>query len=493
MPPISTLATARRLVSSGLARARSFYETRASFRRYLLGLCLLGYAVTLVYVHRSLPDMHIDEGFQIALSGRSLGEITQVLTGDMHPPLYSYLLHIWMRVFGVSVVSARSFSMLTSLAGAGLFYRWLRHRLEILPALLGTGVYASFAMHLVYGVVARNYAFLLLAIVATLLYVYTQWSKPLTRARLFGLVALQSVMLYTHNLAIPLLAAGYIFFYVSRPTRERVRHYTLGLLLTGVAFAPWMLVILNQLGIRSGEVGWLSFEPLGDLHEIASAVVPKFNGAERYVAWLIAGGLYLYTSRVWQREVSPYARTTAVILGLVIVCMYVLSFRQPLFYDRYLIVTLPLLSYLLAHALPKEKLAQIGVGLLIVLVNLAVFHHVQEDFRNGDFYNIEYGLFSTEKSTPTVIDLPTYYYHLEVLGYEDIHVYDPDRVAPAWSGLALMRPRDYLSSSDLQDVRQVQYISQAGLPFEEYFARAGYQVVRERDLGSVRVYLLEKQ
>ena len=491
MTSFSVAALRQRGLQLG-TRLRRHSADRPSFRTLLLIGCVLAYLLTLVYIHRSLPAMHVDEGFQIALSSRSLPEITTSLTQDMHPPLYSYLLHFWMRLFGDGVTSARSFSIVTSLLGSVIFYRWLRHRLGIVPSLLGTGIYASFAMHLVYAVVARNYALLLLAVVATLGYVYRTWSLPLNRGRLLGLVGLQTALLYTHNLAIPLLAAGYAFFYVSKPTRDRLRYYSLGLALTGVAFLPWALVILNQLGIRAGEAGWLSFEPLADLHEIASAVVPKLEGGRRYIAWILAGGLYVYSTRVWRRQVSPYARTTAVILGLSILCMYVLSFRQPLFYDRYLMVTLPLLAYLLAHALPREKLSQIGIGLLIILANLAIFQEVQQDFRNGDFYDIEQGLYSRDEASVTVIDLPTYYYHLEVLGYENIRVFDPERDSPAWSGVALMRPEDYLSSADLEGVRQIQYLSQHKRPFEEYFARAGYRVAKQRSAGSVEVYLLEK-
>ena len=480
---------------SSLSRALDLKKrTRFVTFRWVLLMFILGfYGVTLLYVNAQFPQMHVDEGFQIELSRRPFWEITQVLTGDMHPPLYSYLLHFWLAIFGVGVFSARSFSILTSLASAVIFYRLLRHRLGVISALLGTGLFVSFPMVLVYGVVARNYALLLLALVSLLAYVYLNWSAPLTKRHLTGLIALQAVALYTHNLAIPLLAAGYVFFYLSRPSKARLKHYSLAALGTGLVFLPWAIVILNQLTLRSGEAGWVTFEPLADWHELASAVFPKLNGQKRFFAWGATAALYLFTLRVWRKKVTPYARTTAVILGLGILFLYLLSFAQPLFYDRYLLVTLPFLAYLVAHAFPTEFLRKVTVAGLLVLLNFGVFNYVAQDFRNGDFADAEAGVFATDKEFTTVFDLPTYYFHFRVLGYQNAYVFDPARTAPTWSGKALLRPSEYLSPNDLEGVTLVQYISQRDVAFEEYFADHGFEVVAQRDIGGREIYLFERR
>lgn len=62
-----------------------------------------------------------DEGTSAALVHRSLAEIARGAAGDIHPPLYYWLLALWARVFGDGVVALRSFSAVAGmLAVAGV-------------------------------------------------------------------------------------------------------------------------------------------------------------------------------------------------------------------------------------------------------------------------------------------------------------------------------------------------------------------------------------
>ena len=51
-----------------------------------------------------------DEGNSAALAARSLSQIAQDARGDIHPPLYYWLLSIWTRYFGNSEMALRSLS-----------------------------------------------------------------------------------------------------------------------------------------------------------------------------------------------------------------------------------------------------------------------------------------------------------------------------------------------------------------------------------------------
>jgi mannosyltransferase len=53
-----------------------------------------------------------DEGTSVALAARSLEAITASAANDIHPPLYYYLLHLWIALFGNSELAARSLSAL---------------------------------------------------------------------------------------------------------------------------------------------------------------------------------------------------------------------------------------------------------------------------------------------------------------------------------------------------------------------------------------------
>ncbi len=82
-------------------------------------LLILVLAAFLRFYRLDAQSLWADEGNSVSLSGRSLPFITAGAAHDIHPPLYYYLLHFWMRVFGNSEFAVRA---LSALLGTGLVY-----------------------------------------------------------------------------------------------------------------------------------------------------------------------------------------------------------------------------------------------------------------------------------------------------------------------------------------------------------------------------------
>ena len=101
----------------------------------LAGLILLVLLLATVLRFHRLDGQSLwaDEGNSVALAGRSLADITYGAAYDIHPPLYYYLLHFWVRPFGTSEFAVRSLSAvigillvgLTFLLGRRLFDSWV--------------------------------------------------------------------------------------------------------------------------------------------------------------------------------------------------------------------------------------------------------------------------------------------------------------------------------------------------------------------------------
>src|SRR5579884_4254337 len=67
---------------------------------------LLAAAVVLRFWVRS--DMWLDEAQTASIAGRPLTQIPAALRHDGAPPLYYFILHVWMRAFGTSDLAVRS-------------------------------------------------------------------------------------------------------------------------------------------------------------------------------------------------------------------------------------------------------------------------------------------------------------------------------------------------------------------------------------------------
>jgi len=105
-------------------------------------LLILALAAFLRFYRLDAQSLWADEGNSVSLSGRSLDHITAGAAHDIHPPLYYYLLHFWMRIFGNSEFAVRSLSALLGTALVYLTYLLGRHLsdywLGLVAALLAT-------------------------------------------------------------------------------------------------------------------------------------------------------------------------------------------------------------------------------------------------------------------------------------------------------------------------------------------------------------------
>lgn len=89
---------------------------------WLILLLILALAVFLRLYRISAQSLWNDEGTSAALALRDLATITRDAAHDIHPPLYYWLLHFWVRLWGVSELALRSLSALLGVAVVGLVF-----------------------------------------------------------------------------------------------------------------------------------------------------------------------------------------------------------------------------------------------------------------------------------------------------------------------------------------------------------------------------------
>ena len=79
--------------------------------RRLTAPVVLGLAALVRFYHLAGQSLWSDEGNSVALARRSFSEIAHRTAFDIHPPLYYWLLKIWISLFGDSEVGLRSLSV----------------------------------------------------------------------------------------------------------------------------------------------------------------------------------------------------------------------------------------------------------------------------------------------------------------------------------------------------------------------------------------------
>ncbi len=191
----------------------------------------------------------MDEALSTGISSHPLTAIPGVLRHDGSPPLYYLLLHVWMRLFGITETATHSLSLVCSLAtipvamwaGWSLFGR----RAGVIAAIL----FAFSAFLTDYSQETRMYALMaLLGLLATTGFLH---AFVFRRRRYLALFAVaQALMLYTHawgiffgvGAAVTVLA----LMRISDEPRELFKDAVIAFAGAGVLFLPWLPNFIYQ-------------------------------------------------------------------------------------------------------------------------------------------------------------------------------------------------------------------------------------------------------
>jgi len=292
-------------------------------------------------------------------------------TGDVHPPLYFWVLKIWRGIVGPSWFAARLLSVLFTLAGLLLLRRLaMAAEVPLYPVLLLALLSYGFAYT---GIIARGFALAQLCNIAGvgLLFPDThekRWPPALAAGAAFGAAC------FTNYLAVFTAVAALSWLLLTRP---RLLPAALAGFLPFMPACAWFFLAQRQS--RTGQ-----FEAFSPPH--ALALLAKDSGAALF------GGLPLYAGRFS----AAVALALAVLSVICLVCVLRrrhahapffawLAFATPcgLFMlgllcgntpieIRYLAFSLPYLALLLAPALPRLLLVCVLALQMVAILGLAI-------------------------------------------------------------------------------------------------------------------------
>jgi 4-amino-4-deoxy-L-arabinose transferase-like glycosyltransferase len=358
-------------------------------------------AAFIVRIYRlGASSLWYDETVSLFVARQDLVSLTRHTAGDIHPPLYYYLLHFWGLAAGWSEFSAAFLSLFFGALLVALVYRVAREWFGNRVALLAAFLVAISPYNLWYSQEVRMYT---LGAVLGLVSVYfflrlieRRSPRDFVAYVLVGAAGMYTLYYFAFLLAfenlvglvtlIRKLPAGNNKFRLSA-TLDLSRPWFLSQIAIILLYIPWLPVALRQI-IDPPVPPWRSFTSLQNVLiesftalSLGQSVEPS---AVWYVLLLVAAALtvvFLPSTRASNKGktdyVNPYLLLGYTFVPLAII--YLVSIWKPLYHVRYIFTYSPAFYILLALGVmrvftirPKVYALQFGGKILSAAILLTL-------------------------------------------------------------------------------------------------------------------------
>jgi mannosyltransferase len=307
----------------------------------------------------------IDEGISVGIASQPLRRIPGLLRLDGSPPLWYFLLHFWIRLFGSSVDVTHILPLAISLLVIPVSY-WSGRELFGRPAGVAAAVLTATNPFLSwYGTETRMYTLVVLLSMLAVTFTVRAVRAP-RLADAAGAAVTFAALLYTHDWAIYLAGVTGIVVLV-RAWQTRDRRLAVGAAGVGaivlVLYAPWLPTFIFQA--QTTAAPWAVPPGIGDLFADPSNTLAGTLDIVVVPAIAVA---------VWHthRDRPAGDRTTATVIGAIglgtLLSGWLASQIEPSWTIRYLAVALAPLLLAIAGSLASTFRGRVTLALLCTVL-----------------------------------------------------------------------------------------------------------------------------
>ncbi len=304
-------------------------------RRWLLLILVL--AALLRCIGIATRSINYDDAFSFFLSQQSLSEIVRGTAADTMPPLYYFLLHIWMLV-SRELWWLRLLSVLLSLGMVLWTYAWVARLAGSKAGLWAAAFTAVSPFQIYHAQDLRMYALLGLSQLGYFWFFTRIWQSEKTRRWDWaGLILCGTAAMYSHNLAIFGLATADLFLLLRREWKKLWALMAAQAVIGALAL-PWLWMVPGQVE----KIQRAFWTPRPGLADIIQAILVFNVHLPLEGAWMMAAlglsmlvfVLTLYETWLARKKGAGAGMLVMIFLGLPALLFVVSYIIRPVFVPR---------------------------------------------------------------------------------------------------------------------------------------------------------------
>lgn len=420
-----------------------------------------------------------DESFAAVLAQKNLLEIIKIVSHDTSPPLYYFCLHFWMKIFGQSEVAIRALSFLLFL-GTGIFIFLLAKYLwDKKTAFLAAMMTITNPFLFSYAFEGRMYAILAFMVTASFYFFLTgNWV-------FYVLVA--TAALYSHHFSVFAIFAQFLWLInkIIKNPKKNLK-YLLVYFFIFILYIPWFWPLYYQTSLVASGF-WLAKPTLNSVKDLWQRFIALGSSSfwKKALSWLVIMTLLL---RRWSFSGKKKKDFLFILWFLIpVILTFIISqIKSSIFYDRYLLYTIPALLLLLSSQ--RRKISLLLLTLLIIFWSYFdyqyFFHPTKKPFRQFAEY-----VSSNTTAQDFIINYNGKAHHLWEAKYYGLKapIYSPGGKLPFYVGTALMSGEDVIYA-----LPQIERLGVITSDDPEQIKIDNYQTVFTKKIDSLYFLWLER-
>ncbi len=440
-----------------------------------------------------------DEGFSAILSMKSVPEILKIISRDTSPPLWNLFEHFAFQLFGPSEVVIRSLSLAFFLIA--IFFTF---KIGALFFSKKTAIIASFLTLLnpfffIYAFEGRMYSIMAAGVAGSMFFFAKSFFGEGGKWTRVGYVAMTLWALYSHHFAIFaifLQGLWWIFEILFGRRKTAIKIFKCFLII-GLGYVPWLYPLYTQTKMVGGGF-WLGKPTLIDLRNLIydylaegiknnNLKIPYINIPLHQISLYIV--FAILALKQWWKSIKKTIFLLLWFLGPIVLTWLVSQRFTSIFYNRYLLYSIPAAMLLLASSRSKISLIPIIVLLLsFTAIDYLYFTHPAKlPFREMAAYiknqSEEGDYFINWNSNGTHHIWETKFYGIDAPIYSS-----GDAELPFFVGTALMEKDDVIRKIPVTAERVGVFTSG---PVEEVKLQS-YKVTETKDMNGLKFIWLSK-
>lgn len=335
---------------------------------YLLSIGIFVVNMILKIIYLTKPPIGGDEPFSIFYAQTDYSTLAAMLPTENNPPFYTIFLKYWVELFGIEPFTVRFPSLVFSSICAAVIFHIGKRFYGTFTGLFASLIFTFASFQVYFAHEARPYALFALLTAISMLFFLKLVIDKIPRA-IIGLTIVNIILIYTHFFGFFVLFVQFTaFLLISDIRKKQWKPLIISWGITFLAFLPYLPIILRRYG-ESSNGTWLPTPSIVNLYDNIWRFSNEPVNTVLFLAILFTG---LIVSLL-RRHFSTRSKIIILWFLLPYFTMFALSFKMPMFLDRYLIyisVAFYLLIGIAIQALFKNEKSKwiFGAPLIILMM-----------------------------------------------------------------------------------------------------------------------------